>query len=91
MVRPNPAPRAACLAEKWANPLMGWTSTADYQYMSYRRLAFDTKEDAIDFAEKRGWAYEVEEPNPRNHKRPTRFIGCEAAGQKGSGRCRGRV
>jgi hypothetical protein len=44
-------------AERWSNPLMGWTSTADP--MSNVQLDFDSREDAIAFAERNGWDYEV--------------------------------
>ena len=43
--------------ERWMNPLMGWTSSADP--MSNVRLPFDSKEDAIAFAERNGWKYKV--------------------------------
>uniref|UniRef100_A0A6P8PY71 NADH dehydrogenase [ubiquinone] iron-sulfur protein 4, mitochondrial n=1 Tax=Geotrypetes seraphini TaxID=260995 RepID=A0A6P8PY71_GEOSA len=52
--------------ERWENPLMGWASTADP--LSNMVLNFSCKEDAIAFAEKNGWAYEVEEkriPKPK--------------------------
>ena len=35
------------------NPLMGWTSSADP--MSNVRLSFDSKEEAIAFADRNGW------------------------------------
>ncbi|XP_015221119.1 NADH dehydrogenase [ubiquinone] iron-sulfur protein 4, mitochondrial isoform X2 [Lepisosteus oculatus] len=41
--------------ERWENPLMGWASTS--------------KEDAIAFAEKNGWSYDIQEkrgPKPRS-------------------------
>ncbi|KAG6603002.1 nadh dehydrogenase [Phytophthora cinnamomi] len=46
----------------WANPLMGWTSTAD----PYIGLVtkFDTQEAAERFAKKQGWELEVAEPAP---------------------------
>ncbi|KAM4875818.1 NADH dehydrogenase [ubiquinone] iron-sulfur protein 4, mitochondrial [Thomomys bottae] len=53
--------------ERWENPLMGWASTADP--LSNMVLTFSTKEDAIAFAEKNGWSYEVEEkkvPKPKS-------------------------
>ncbi|KFQ82586.1 hypothetical protein N337_03315, partial [Phoenicopterus ruber ruber] len=53
--------------ERWENPLMGWASTADP--LSNMVLTFSTKEDAIAFAEKNGWSYDVEEkkiPKPKN-------------------------
>ncbi|XP_020499573.1 NADH dehydrogenase [ubiquinone] iron-sulfur protein 4, mitochondrial [Labrus bergylta] len=43
--------------ERWENPLMGWASTADP--LSNMLLAFSSKEDAIAFAEKNGWSYDV--------------------------------
>ncbi|NP_001087349.1 NADH:ubiquinone oxidoreductase subunit S4 S homeolog [Xenopus laevis] len=45
--------------ERWENPLMGWASTADP--LSNMVLSFSSKEDAISFAEKNGWSYEVDE------------------------------
>uniref|UniRef100_A0A8D2MGC8 NADH dehydrogenase [ubiquinone] iron-sulfur protein 4, mitochondrial n=1 Tax=Zonotrichia albicollis TaxID=44394 RepID=A0A8D2MGC8_ZONAL len=53
--------------ERWENPLMGWASTADP--LSNMVLTFSTKEDAISFAEKNGWSYDVEEkkmPKPKS-------------------------
>ena len=44
-------------------PLMGWTSSADTR--TQIRLSFDTKEEAIAYAEKHGLAYTVSEPQPR--------------------------
>ncbi|KAK1792405.1 hypothetical protein P4O66_012355 [Electrophorus voltai] len=52
--------------ERWENPLMGWVSTADP--LSNLTLTFSTKEDAIAFAEKNGWSYDITEkrmPKPR--------------------------
>ena len=43
-------------------PLMGWTSSGDT--LNQVRLRFATREDAIAFAEKEGFAYSVEEPKP---------------------------
>ncbi|RKP24049.1 ETC complex I subunit conserved region-domain-containing protein [Syncephalis pseudoplumigaleata] len=45
---------------RWENPLMGWASTLEMQ--------FDTKEDAIYFAEKQGWTYYIQEPKARKFK-----------------------
>ena len=42
---------------------MGWQSSADY--MQGTRLDFNTKEDAINFANKQGYEYFVQEPNKR--------------------------
>ena len=44
-------------------PLMGWTSSADMR--AQLRLAFETKEEAIAYAEKNGIAYRVWEPKTR--------------------------
>ena len=43
-------------------PLMGWTSSSDMK--SQVRLKFDSKEEAIAYAERNGIAYRVEEPKP---------------------------
>ncbi|KAF7728291.1 hypothetical protein EC973_006466 [Apophysomyces ossiformis] len=45
---------------RWENPLMGWASSSDYQQAL--ALKFTSKEDAINFAEKQGWSYYVQEP-----------------------------
>jgi ETC complex I subunit conserved region len=45
------------------DPLMGWTSSTDTD--AQVKLAFDTKEDAIAYAEKNGLAYTVAEPQTR--------------------------
>ncbi|XP_075040089.1 NADH dehydrogenase [ubiquinone] iron-sulfur protein 4, mitochondrial [Mixophyes fleayi] len=45
--------------ERWENPLMGWASTADP--LSNMVLSFSSQEDAIAFAEKNGWSYELDE------------------------------
>ena len=41
-------------------PLMGWTSSGDTHQQV--RLWFDTKEEAVAYAEREGIAYRVEEP-----------------------------
>ncbi|KAL1936536.1 hypothetical protein VTP01DRAFT_670 [Rhizomucor pusillus] len=45
---------------RWENPLMGWASSSDYQQAL--QIKFNTKEDAIRFAERQGWSYFVQEP-----------------------------
>ncbi|KAI9314333.1 ETC complex I subunit conserved region-domain-containing protein [Dichotomocladium elegans] len=47
-------------ADRWENPLIGWASSADYQQAL--TMKFLSKEDAIQFAEKQGWSYYVQEP-----------------------------
>ena len=49
------------------DPLMGWTSGADTR--AQVRLEFDTREEAIAYAERSGLAYQVVEPETR---RPVR-------------------
>jgi NADH dehydrogenase (ubiquinone) Fe-S protein 4 len=48
---------------RWENPLMGWQSSADF--MQGESIPFKTKEDAINFANKQGYEYYVQEPNER--------------------------
>jgi len=48
---------------RWENPLMGWQSSGDH--MQGHRLHFKSKEDAINFANKQGYEYFVQEPNQR--------------------------
>ncbi len=48
---------------RWENPLMGWQSSADC--MQGTHLKFNTKEDAVLFAEKQGYEYFVQEPQER--------------------------
>ncbi|RHZ46579.1 hypothetical protein Glove_613g11 [Diversispora epigaea] len=47
--------------DRWENPLMGWSSSADY--MQALQMKFNTKEDAIQFADKQGWDHYVQEHN----------------------------
>jgi len=44
---------------RWANNLMGWTSTRDPIYNISTMMRFETKEAAIAYAEKHGFEYEV--------------------------------
>ena len=44
-------------------PLMGWTSSRDMK--GQIRLTFDTKEEAIAYAERNGLPYSLMEPKPR--------------------------
>jgi hypothetical protein len=53
------APEAA----REIDPLMGWTSSRDMK--SQLRLAFETKEEAIAYAERNGIAYRLLEPQRR--------------------------
>mmetsp|Transcript_31956 Transcript_31956/g.46566 ORF Transcript_31956/g.46566 Transcript_31956/m.46566 type:complete len:293 (+) Transcript_31956:162-1040(+) len=50
-------------SEAWENPLMGWVSSADVLASNMGNvLKFETAEDAMIFAKKRGWDYVVEAP-----------------------------
>jgi hypothetical protein len=42
------------------DPLMGWTSSSDM--LSQIKLTFETKEEAVAYAERNAIAYRVEEP-----------------------------
>ena len=42
---------------RWNNPLMGWASSADPQ--AQVKLNFDSEEDAIAYAKRNGWKFEV--------------------------------
>ncbi len=48
------------------DPLMGWTSSSDMK--SQIKLLFDTKEEAIAYAQRNGVAYRVEDPKPATRK-----------------------
>ncbi|KAG0344568.1 hypothetical protein BG004_004359 [Podila humilis] len=50
-------------AGRFENELMGWASSADY--MQALQMKFNTKEDAIAFADKQGWDFTVQEPNKK--------------------------
>jgi hypothetical protein len=45
------------------DPLMGWTSSRDMG--AQVQLAFDSKEEAVAYAERQGLPYKVFEPQPR--------------------------
>jgi hypothetical protein len=57
------APEAA----REIDPLMGWTSSPDTKQQL--ALQFDSKEQAIAYAEKHGYAYTVLEPEARTVRR----------------------
>lgn len=50
-------------AARQIDPLMGWTSSTDMT--AQVQLSFDTKEEAIAYAERMGIAYTLAEPQPR--------------------------
>jgi hypothetical protein len=47
-----------------ADPLMGWTSSSDMK--SQIRLRFETKEEAVAYAERNGVPYRLHEPAERS-------------------------
>ena len=48
------------------DPLMGYTSSGDMK--SQIRLTFETKEEAVAYAEKNGIAFQVHEPKPAKRR-----------------------
>jgi hypothetical protein len=50
-------------SRKEIDPLMGWTSSRDT--MNQVVLRFETKEEAIAYAQKQGWMYTIAEPKVR--------------------------
>ncbi len=51
------------LSPRERDPLMGWTSSSDM--LGQVKLTFDTREEAVAYAEKRGYRYQVQEPHGR--------------------------
>ena len=65
------------------DPLMGWTGSGDTQ--GQVKLRFETKEAAVDYAEKNGIAYHVEEPKKRRPNiRPRGYGGNFAHDRRGA-------
>jgi NADH dehydrogenase (ubiquinone) Fe-S protein 4 len=52
--------------ERWENPLMGWTSSGDPH--SNTVLSFDSMEQAIAFALRNGYTYQVMKPQKSSRK-----------------------
>jgi hypothetical protein len=50
---------------KPVDPLMGWVGSTET--VSQVRLSFDTREEAVAYAERHGIAYQVSEPKRRRH------------------------
>ena len=48
------------------DPLMGWVGSGDT--LNQVRLRFDTREQAVAYAEANGLAYQIEEPKPAHIK-----------------------
>lgn len=59
-------------APRELDPLMGWTGSSDTQ--SQVRMAFDSREAALDYARRHGIEAVVLRPRPRKHNvRPTGY------------------
>jgi len=50
-----------------ADPLMGWTSSADMKQQI--RLEFETRDEAIAYAQRHGVAYRLHEPHRRSRSK----------------------
>ena len=50
-------------AARNSDPLMGWTQTSDTE-SSQVRLSFETREDAVRYAEANGLAFQLIDPKP---------------------------
>ncbi len=53
-------------SERPVDPLMGWTGQTDMA--SQVKMKFSTREAAIDYAQRHGIAYQIEEPQKRKHR-----------------------
>jgi hypothetical protein len=47
---------------RWSDPLMGWTQTADLN--GQISVPFDTREEAVAYAQGRGIPFQILEPKP---------------------------
>mmetsp|Transcript_35843 Transcript_35843/g.93420 ORF Transcript_35843/g.93420 Transcript_35843/m.93420 type:complete len:146 (-) Transcript_35843:192-629(-) len=59
--------------EKWTNPLMGWTSTADP--LSHHKITFPSKEDAVNYCSRNGLDYDLVEPQEKKSKLGEKWYG----------------
>jgi len=62
---------------KRIDPLMGWTGSGDMN--GQVKLRFDTREAAVEYAERHGLAYQVSEPKPRKANVRSRGYGSNFA------------
>ena len=63
-------------------PLMGWTGSGETS--SQIRIAFDTKDEAVAFAETLGIEYKVEEPTPDRPRKGLSYSDNFKSGRVGS-------
>ena len=47
------------------DPLMGWTSSSDMN--AQLKMYFDSRDDAVAYAEQNGLAYRIDDPKSRKH------------------------
>jgi len=47
---------------RWPDPLMGWTQTTDLN--GQVKISFDTREEAVAYAQKYGIAFQIIDPKP---------------------------
>lgn len=52
-------------AARTLDPLMGWTGSADMN--SQVRLRFDSRDEAVAYAERHGIPFRASDPKPRSH------------------------
>jgi len=72
-------------------PLMGWVSADDTFTELFYRLRFDTAEEAVAFAQRNGWEFEIEAPaerrvRPRNYLDNFRIVRPEDEERQFSGK-----
>ncbi len=65
---------------KVIDPLMGWTGSGDMD--GQVRLRFESREEAVAYAEKHGIAHQVFEPKPRRHILRTNGYGDNFSAQR---------
>lgn len=57
--------------QRWENPLMGWTSTADP--LSNLKVQFNSPEEAIEHCEKNGWSWYIDVPKIEKEMKPKNY------------------
>ncbi len=67
-------------SSRQAEPLMGWTSSADT--LNQVKLSFSSCDEAVSFAQKKGWNYSVQEEQirrlkPRNYGDNFKYVPVE--------------
>lgn len=57
------------ITDRWSNPVMGWASSADA--MQALNVKFETKDQAVLFAERQGYDWKVQEPKEEKWTKKT--------------------